>query len=477
MMTNAKSLYGEIITALVLCGLILFSAGWLMSASATAQSSIQLIALATIVIGSAVFAMSLMRFRSRLQATGAVEIQLASLKERTDSLQPIVANSMVGRGWNQLVERVADRDLDDSIERRLQQNVSSRRTEQFARAIRSLSEGVAVTDAEGKITYVNPAWMGLMVDTIDEELLIGSTVSQCLTERAYTNWDEEVKAISQGSKPISIALNLGLSVHDGVHQVRRLPLEGRTGESAGFVWTLKDVTQSSIAKESHEQFLASATHELRTPLTNIRAYTESLLTIDDVTPEQQKEFYNVIHSEAGRLGRLLNELLDIQQLEAGSMTLQVANFDIQRMVHEVQEQLNPLLNEKKLNFVCRIAPDLKSIMADKEKVTSCLINLLGNAVKYTPEGGEVKLIAERHESTIVLNVVDSGIGIAEHELPKIFERFYRCEDERVAGLEGNGLGLAFCMEVARLHGGELTVESKLNEGSKFMLHLPFDNQE
>ena len=142
------------------------------------------------------------------------------------------------------------------------------------------------------------------------------------------------------------------------------------------------------------------------------------------------------------------------------------------MVKEVQDHINPLVGDKDLKLVCRIAPSLKTIHADKEKLTSCLVNLLGNAVKYTPDGGEVRLIADQQESHVSISVEDTGIGIAEEELDKIFERFYRCHDDRVSELEGNGLGLSFCMEVARLHGGELTVESQLNEGSRFTLRIP-----
>jgi len=254
-------------------------------------------------------------------------------------------------------------------------------------------------------------------------------------------------------------------------------LEGRFAEQSGFVWMLRDVTQQCIARESHEQFLASATHELRTPLTNIRAYTESLLTQQEATPEQQKEFYNVIHTEAARLGRLLNELLDIQQLEAGSMTIQTNQFEIQRMVAEIQDHLNPLLVEQDQKFACRIAPDLTSIEADKEKVTSCLINLLGNAVKYTPPGGEIRLLAERIDTWIDITVVDTGIGIAKEELPEIFDRYYACDDESVGEIEGNGLGVACCQEVARLQGGELVVESQLDKGSRFTLRLPATSSE
>lgn len=476
MLQKQNSLFAEIVSTVLISGLTLFVFGWFIATFPELESWQQLSVLGALVIGAGIFLLGLSRFRTRLQASGVVEAQLANLPPSLE-LNPVVSSSPVGSGWNRLVAYVRDRTLDEAIDRRLKENVSNRTTEQYARAFRSLQEGIALTDSDGCIKYANPAWCALMAEAVEEEEMEGESVVELLEACHFTNFEEIADSIRTGMKPVAVDLTCGLSVHDGVRQLDRLPLEGRSGEASGFVWTLRDVTQARIARESHEQFLASATHELRTPLTNIRAYTESLLTIEEVTPEQQREFYNVIHSEAGRLGRLLNELLDIQQLEAGSMTLQTANFDILRMVQEVQEQLNPLLTEKKLNFVCRIAPDLKTIVADKEKITSCLINLLGNAIKYTPEQGEVKLIAERQESCISICVSDTGIGIAESEISKVFERFYRCQDERVVQLEGNGLGLAFCMEVAKLHGGDLTLESELNKGSKFTLQIPHGDEE
>jgi signal transduction histidine kinase len=193
--------------------------------------------------------------------------------------------------------------------------------------------------------------------------------------------------------------------------------------------------------------------------------------MENATAAQQREFFNVITTEAVRLGRLLDDLLNLQQLQAGSMTLQSANFDVLRMLHEVEAHIQPLVEERGLKLVSRVAPNVKPIYADKEKLTACLINLLGNAVKYTNEG-EIRLIAEQLPGALVISVEDTGIGIAEENLPKLFDRFFRCPDERVQLVEGNGLGLAFAREVVSLHNGQLTVESELNQGSRFTVRIP-----
>lgn len=477
---KSKSLFQETITTLILCGLVLFAIGLFISEQFADEQVVQMVLAGSTVIGGILLALSLRRIRNRMVVADLLDRQLTAAGTKADQiaggglLSPIMTKTLSGTGWNALVKVVEDKTADQAIERRLQTSGGTRKTEKFARAIRSLAEGVAITDAKGSIQYINPAWASMLGQEAEqEEQIIGRQVIDCLALIGDTT---EAIAALQGTRPINLSLQRGAETEDGVVQVGRLPLSGRAGESEGFVWTLKDVTQHVLTQEAHEQFLSSATHELRTPLTNIKAYTESLMEIDGISPEQQKEFFNVIYSEAGRLGRLLNQLLDIQQLEAGSMTIQVAAFDVLRMVKEVQDHIAPLLSGKDLKLTCKIAPNLKTISADKEKLTSCLVNLLGNAIKYTPAGGEVKLVAEQLESAVQLIVEDTGIGIAEEELPKVFERFYRCSDERVNELEGNGLGLAFCMEVAKLHGGDILVESKLNEGSRFTLRLPIASQ-
>ncbi len=414
------------------------------------------------------------RLCRRLDLTSRLYGQLSHLADNPDNptsnLHPIVDRSKPAKGWNLLVDAFTSSHAEQAVERRLASAPVNSSSERFARALRSLPEGLAITDCEGNVSYANAAWASTLGESSDAKSSIATLVDM-LAAAKFENWSSFENRLLEGTRPNKWELNRGATVHDGVLRLERTPMDGREGEEAGFVWTLRDITQTALAREAHEQFLSSATHELRTPLTNIRAYSESLLEMD-ISPAEQRSFFNVIHSEAGRLGRLLNQLLDIQQLEAGSMTVNIDRFEIHRMIHEVKEHIDPLIQEKKLNFTARIAPDIKTIDADKEKLTSCLVNLLGNAIKYTPEGGEVRLLAEQTEGALAIAVEDTGIGIAESEIPKIFDRFYRCNDERVAELEGNGLGLAFSQEVARMHNGELKVDSQINVGSRFTLSLP-----
>ncbi len=467
-----SSITGDALATVATVGTLLFLIGVLFTQQFDDRSS-QPYLLMLGVLGLVLSALAVARLRKRLSFTDSLERQLvafsANKPELESSLHEVLDSSPVSAGWNTLVTRFTNKIDDEEIERRLGTEQQNAGTGKLARALRSIPEGMAISDSLGTVTYRNKAWCGILGEQdIESELDLLTSLQAAL----FTNWEEVRDRILDGVRPSKWELTRGKMIHDGVLRLERTPMNGRNGEQPGFVWTLKDVTQNALARESHEQFLSSATHELRTPLTNIKAYSESLIEMDDITPTQQKEFFNVIHSEAERLGRLLNQLLDIQQLEAGSMTITVGKFDVHRMAHELKEHIEPLTKEKKIQFHCRIAPDLRTIEADKEKIISCMVNLLGNAVKYTPAGGEVRLIAEHSEGSIFLSVEDTGIGIAEAELGKIFERFYRCNDDRVAELEGNGLGLAFAMEVARLHNGDIIVDSQINAGSRFSLKLP-----
>lgn len=457
-------------------GLVVFCSGWLAARAWLQPEAAVWITPTAVGLAASLMAVVISSLASRLGLADFLDRQLSGLAVATpgavdlDALELILPRSAATQGWNALVGAARDRAIDQGLERREAAGIKDPMHEQLVRGLRSLPDGLAITDRQGVLQYYNQAWNLLAGQPADTDHFAQPLVESLGLDR-FIDGAVHAATIISGNGPLTIKLQLTNDIADGVLQLSRVPLDGRVQDSAGFVWQLRDVTQQSLANQSHEQFLSSATHELRTPITNIRAYAESLADMETATPEQQRGFFNVITSEAIRLGRLLDDLLNLQQLQAGSMTLQSANFDVQRMLHEVEAHIQPLVDERGLKLVSRIAPNVKPIYADKEKLTACLVNLLGNAVKYTPEG-EIRLLAEQVPGALVISVEDTGIGIAPENLPKLFDRFFRCADERVQQVEGNGLGLAFAREVVALHNGQLTVESELDQGSRFTVRLP-----
>ena len=156
------------------------------------------------------------------------------------------------------------------------------------------------------------------------------------------------------------------------------------GSIDGHVWTARDVTQQHFAEDMREQFVTAATHELRTPLASICACAETLVEKDEIDREQQKQFYNTIHSEASRLGRFIDDLLDVSRMQAGSLTLDSHSTELDRLVTETADKVRPLMETKQLAFQVELPSKLPRLSLDKGKISAALVNLLGNAAKYTP---------------------------------------------------------------------------------------------
>lgn len=238
------------------------------------------------------------------------------------------------------------------------------------------------------------------------------------------------------------------------------------------VLAVEDITQQRAAEEARNSFVAQATHELRTPLTNIRLYVEEAIEEGDRDPALRQRALDVINQESRRLERVVADMLSVAEIEAGAIAIRVGEVNLEQMFRELEEDYKPQAFEKQQALVFERPPKYPVAQADREKLSLALHNLIGNAIKYTPKGGTVTVRIEPSESELVVDVIDTGIGIAPADQERVFEKFYRAQDERVSAITGSGLGLALAREVVRLHGGDVTLESVLNQGSTFTLRLP-----
>jgi signal transduction histidine kinase len=334
------------------------------------------------------------------------------------------------------------------------------------RAYRSLPLGLALTNSDGQILRSNPAF----------ELLLNS--GDAPRTSSIRDWlrleqlSEEASRFFSGARCVSLQLKLGSQLADGVLRVTRSRLDGRPDDAPGLLWIVEDITQGAIAAAARDQFLATATHELRTPLSNLRAYAEALVCEAEIDIEVQREFCNTINNECVRLARLVDQLLAVDQLEAGSLVVAQGDVDLARVIREAVDYIRSAADSKQQSISLDVSPKLAMVVGDKDKLQAMLVNLLGNAVKYTQVGGAVQLSASPASGNrIELAVSDNGPGIASEDLTKIFDKFYRSRNASIAAENGNGLGLTFAREIARLHGGDITVESKLGEGSRFVVTL------
>lgn len=224
-------------------------------------------------------------------------------------------------------------------------------------------------------------------------------------------------------------------------------------------------------EDMRRQLIGDVSHELRTPLTTIKGSMEGLL--DGVlTPTD--ETFESIYREASRMQRLVSDLEDLSRVESGSIPLQISSIELSALIERIAKRLQPQFSEKGVSLVLDIPPDLPALPADEDRLAQVLINLLGNALQYTPEGGKVELYAAQSQGQLEISVADNGTGIPTEHLPHLFTRFYRVDKSRSRAGGGSGIGLTIAKHIVELHGGRIWAESEgLDLGSKFTFVLPF----
>jgi PAS domain S-box-containing protein len=232
-----------------------------------------------------------------------------------------------------------------------------------------------------------------------------------------------------------------------------------------------------------DAFLSSVSHELRTPLTSIRSFSEILLQYDDGKPETREEFLTIINRESERLTRLIDDMMDLAKIEARKMEWNLQRLETEEVVRKAAEIVQGLLLEKDLNLDIDVEPGLPPFEMDEDRILQVLSNLLGNAIKFTPPGGKIRIRALREveeggpcaEDFLRLSVSDTGIGIPPEELPYVFDRFKQVGNPMTDKPKGTGLGLSICKEILSCLGGSIWAESVSGEGSTFHVVLPIDS--
>ena len=386
-------------------------------------------------------------------------------------LRPLPATDSLAAGWNQLLERVHEHSAWNGVERRLSEAIHTQQAKRWESVFQNLTEGIAVCDTDGRIIQLNRSFATLLKQA-DAKALVGMDILDLLLEQADDPSKDRIRGLSNNQSTQVVEFQRSNDLTQGAWRLSRIAQTGDNCNPTDSIWTLRDVTQQKLAEKAREQFVFTATHELRTPLANIRAYSETLASATDIPVEQQQSFYNTINNEATRLARFVDELLNISQMEAGAITIQKHEVQLERLLSEILDSQRPLANERKQSFGFSVAPKLPKVMADKDKLAAALTNLVSNAIKYTPEGGKVTVRVDADAARVLFMVEDSGIGISAEDLPKLCGKFFRSSDDRVRAVVGTGLGLAFSQEVARLHGGNISIRSQLNQGSCFTLELP-----
>lgn len=330
--------------------------------------------------------------------------------------------------------------------------------------ISSLREGVIVIANDWQIFASNPAARSLFGSSKIDSRYLQDVVKHEEIQQAFR------LALETGERT-ETKIEIRVNFDNRVYDLRVAPLSfAGSLEGRHAIGIFYDITRLERLEKVRQEFLSNVSHELRTPLTSILAFVETLENGALEDPDNSHRFLDVIRRNAERMHHLIDDILELSAIEAGKITVTPQTVDLSRLVEEVWSTLAEKAAKRGVTFLNQI-PGETSVFADTRRLEQILINLLGNAVKFNREGGSVNVSYQKLNGFHQICVADTGEGIAPEHLPRIFERFYRTDTARSRELGGTGLGLAIVKHLARLHRGEVRVESTLGKGSIFTVEL------
>lgn len=374
-------------------------------------------------------------------------------KGKFDTKVPILTKDEIGElatGFNQM-----GRQLKFHI------NALSQEKEQLSSILSSMADGVITFNRDGTILITNPP-----------------------ADRFLQHWYYEQSEEGEEAIPTTVRELLQSVVVTEMEQTDELSLQGRSyvvivsplynnNTIRGAVAVVRDMTEERRLDKLRKDFIANVSHELRTPISMLQGYSEAI--VDDIagSEEEKKEIARIIYDESLRMGRLVNDLLDLARMEAGHITLNKDVIGVVPFTERVTNKFIGLAKEKKVSIYFESDVELnKEISIDPDRIEQVLTNLIDNALRHTPTGGEVTVSLTEKKGGFLFHVRDTGSGIPEEDLPFVFERFYKADKARTRGKSGTGLGLAIAKNIIESHKGHIQVQSKVDQGTTFTFFLP-----
>jgi len=329
--------------------------------------------------------------------------------------------------------------------------------------LKSMVDGVIAVDKEGKVVLINPAArriFNIEVEKVKGKELIRTIFSHRIDmylERAFDKKESisrEIKYKNPDEKIIHATF---------------IPLLDEKENVNGGVIVLTDITELRKLETVRNDFVANVSHELRTPLTSMVGYLDTLLESDIEDPETRDRFLKIIKEETDRLSILIKDLMNLSKIESQSFDLEANNF--KEVLNKVVNLLHKKALDKNIDFEVEVPEKLSLVYMVREQIKQVLINLIDNAIKYTPAGGKIKIKVEKEGDKVYFSVKDNGMGIPQVDQERIFERFYRVDKARSRALGGTGIGLSIVRNIIKQHGSEIQVKSREGAGSEFYFYL------
>lgn len=340
--------------------------------------------------------------------------------------------------------------------------VSAEKTK-LATVLSSMTDGVVITDSEGQVVLANSAAERYF--DFKEASAIGKPLIEVVRDHEV---DEAVKRCLKTAQEQTGQID----VNGRFLRVVAVPFE--SGKSPGALALFQDLTEMRSLQTMRREFVGNVSHELRTPLSGMKAIVETLQdgAINDM--KVAAEFLEKLDVEVDGMTQMVTELIELSRIEGGRARLKLEPVNLNRLMEEAVARLSPQAERAQVSLAVERSSDLPLIQADKERILQVIMNLVHNAIKFTPAGGKVTVDARPENSAVVVRVSDTGIGISRENLPHVFERFYKADKSRSGG--GTGLGLAIAKHTVQAHGGNIWVHSEEGKGAMFSFSLPLDSR-
>ncbi|WP_417899969.1 ATP-binding protein [Bacillus haimaensis] len=424
----------------------------LLAIKETTKQTTQLILLAA---GFAIFLTTIFAFFLSTRITAPLrkmrEAAFEIARGKFDTKLPMLTHDEIGElamAFNQM-----GRQLKFNI------NALNQEKEHLANILSSMADGVITLNRDGTILVSNPPAERFLQAWFYQE---GSDNGEDLPS--------EVRDMFQRAVSIEKEQAIELTYQGRTWVIVMSPLYSQT-HIRGAVAVIRDMTEERRLDKLRKDFIANVSHELRTPISMLQGYSEAI--VDDIagTDEEKKELASVIYDESLRMGRLVNDLLDLARMEAGHILLNYEEANVAVFVEKIIRKFQVLSKEKNISLSYEMTGQGK-IAFDVDRMEQVLTNLVDNAIRHTENGGGITILVNLSDLGLKMDVKDSGHGIPEEDLPFVFERFYKADKARTRGRAGTGLGLAIVKNIVEAHHGQISVHSKWNEGTTFSLFIP-----
>lgn len=343
--------------------------------------------------------------------------------------------------------------------------------ERMETLIENMGSGLILINTKGDISIINGACRTIFQENTD--LWLNQLYHDVIKHKEVIRVVQTIFMTEEHQR---------MQIHFPVHlemrhfEVFGSPVMSNRGNLKGIVLVLHDITDLKKLEQVRTDFVANVSHELKTPVTSIKGFTETLLDGAMNSEPLRVKFLNIIAKESERLQTLIEELLELSKIEQSYFKLNWATTDLKRIIEEVYDLLKEKASTKDI-FLDLVIEGDTTLEGDAARLKQIAINLVNNAIMYTPSGGKVTIFLKGRDSRVELDVIDTGVGISENELPRIFERFYRIDRARSRNSGGTGLGLAIVKHLVEAHAAKITVNSEIGKGTTFSIELKKERQQ